>query len=192
MRLQSQWEFRPRWVVSFEKRLLGLLKPIDLLRRRLTRGLQVGAAAQEVRRGEEVEALVTISSARGLGDVEVGLLCTEYYACEGVGDSGGRAITYAIAHEAWLPVDCAPGVQSVRLTIPTEAHSRMRATASRSGGRSSPAGAGGGGSMPRRATRSRCSREHSVSARARPRALHAWGHDQGACPCPRGRRVAFP
>ena len=125
MRLRFQREFRPRRVASLEKRLLGLLKPIDLLRRRLTRGLQVGASDQEVRRGEEVEALVTISSARGLGDIEVGLVCTEYYALysEGVStdDSGGRATTYAIAHEAWLPIESAPGAQSVRLTIPPEA-----------------------------------------------------------------------
>jgi len=33
----------------------------------------------------------------------------------------GRATTYAIAHEAWLPIESAPGVQSVRLTIPPEA-----------------------------------------------------------------------
>jgi hypothetical protein len=126
MRRQFQWEFRPRWVASLESRLLpGLLNPVDLLRRRMARGLQVGASDEEVRRGEEVEALVTLSSAEGLGDVEVGLVCTEYYArySEGVGpdDSGGRATTYAIAHEAWLPVESAPGVQSVRLTIPTEA-----------------------------------------------------------------------
>jgi hypothetical protein len=117
-----QGEFRrPRWVASLEKRMRGTLKPIDLLRRRLTRGLEVGAAAQEVRRGDQVEALVAISSARGLGTVEVGLVCTEYYACYGKGESGGRVLTYAIAHEAWLPVDCSPGVQNVRLPIPTEA-----------------------------------------------------------------------
>jgi hypothetical protein len=123
MRVQSQQKFRPRWVVSLEKRLLGLLRPIDLLRRRLTRWLQVGAAAQEVHRGGEVEALVTISNTRGLSNVEVGLVCTEYYAreSEGFDDAGGRAITYAIAHADWLPVDCTPGAQSVRLTIPTEA-----------------------------------------------------------------------
>jgi hypothetical protein len=115
---------RPR---SLERRLLdGLAHPLDFLRRRQARGFQIGVRDQDVPRGEEVEALVTISSARGLGDVEVGLVCTEYYACEseGVssdGSSGGRATTYAIAHEAWLPVESAPGVQSVRLTIPPEA-----------------------------------------------------------------------
>jgi hypothetical protein len=123
--MRLQFQFRPRWGASLEKRLLGLLNPIDLLRRRLTRGLQVAASDQEVRRGEEVEALVTISSARGLGDVEVGLVCTEYYTrySEGVGtdDSGGRATSYAIAHQAWLPVESAPGVQNARLTIPPEA-----------------------------------------------------------------------
>jgi hypothetical protein len=125
MKLQFQWEFRPRWAASLEKRLLGLLHPVDALRKKLTRGLQVGAGDQEVRRGEEVEALVTIFNARGLGDIEVGLVCTEYYArySEGVGtdDPGGRATTYAIAHEAWLPLESAPGVQSVRLAIPPEA-----------------------------------------------------------------------
>jgi hypothetical protein len=124
MRLQFHWEFRPRWAGSLERRLVGLVHPLDFLRRRLARGFQIGASDQDVRRGEEVEALVTISNARGLGDVEVGLVCSEYYACysEGVGDDpGGRATTYAIAHEAWLPVESAPGVQSVRLTIPPEA-----------------------------------------------------------------------
>ena len=124
------WEFRPRSGASLERRLLdGLAHPLDFLRRRQARGFQIGVSDQDVRRGEEVEALVTISRARGLGDVEVGLVCTEYYACysEGVssadsgGSSGGRATTYAIAHEAWLPVESAAGVQSVRLTIPPEA-----------------------------------------------------------------------
>jgi hypothetical protein len=133
MRLQSQWEFRPRWVASLERRLLGLSNPIDLLRRRLTRGLEVSARDQQVRRGEEVEALVTTFSAQGLGEIEVGIVCTEYYAryTEGIGtgdsgsgapsdplQSGGRATTYAIAHEAWLPVESAAGKQSIRLTIP--------------------------------------------------------------------------
>ena len=53
--------------------------PLEALRRRLTRGLEIAASDQEVRRGGEVEALVTISSARKLVDVEVGVVCTEYY-----------------------------------------------------------------------------------------------------------------
>jgi hypothetical protein len=109
-------------VVSLEKRLRWLLRPIDLLRRRLTRGLQLSVAAQEVRRGDEVEAFVTITNTRALSNVEVGLVCTEYYAHYGKGvDPPGRALTYATAHETWRPVDCTPGVQHVRLRIPTEA-----------------------------------------------------------------------
>ena len=125
MRLRFQREFRPPWAASLERRLLGVLHPVDSLRRRLTRGLQIDASDHEVHRGAEVEALVTISNPRGLGNVEVGLICTEYYArySEGVGadDPGGRATTYAVAHEAWRPVESAPGMQSVRLAVPTEA-----------------------------------------------------------------------
>ena len=57
-----------------------LSHPLDFVRQRRTRGLQVDAGVQGVRRGEEVEALVTITSAKGLGgDLEVGVVCTEYY-----------------------------------------------------------------------------------------------------------------
>jgi hypothetical protein len=100
--------------------------PLDLLRRQLTSGLEIAASGQEARRGEEVEALVTISGRRRLGDVEVGLLCTEYYDKESsyTDDNGthtSRTTSEAIAHETWLPVESAPGVQSVRFMIPPEA-----------------------------------------------------------------------
>jgi hypothetical protein len=103
---------------------VGLL---DFLRKRLAKGLQVGASEQELRRGEQVDALVTISSARGLGKVEVGLVCTEIYDHEDTSsDYEGktqisRATSAAIAHEAWLPVENTPGVQSVGFTIPPQA-----------------------------------------------------------------------
>lgn len=125
MALRFQWEFRPRWAASLERRLTGLLHPGDSLRQRMTRDLEVDTSDHEVQRSAEVEALVTISDPRRLGDVEVGLVCTEYYArySEGVGtdDAGGRVMTYDVAHEAWLTVDSVPGVQSVRLPIPPEA-----------------------------------------------------------------------
>ena len=76
---------------------------------------------------EELEALVTISSARGLGDVEVGLVCTEFYDEESSWTDGeghthtSRTTSEATAHEAWLPVESAAGVQNVRFTIPPEA-----------------------------------------------------------------------
>jgi hypothetical protein len=105
--------------------------PLDTLRRWLTRGLRVSASDQNVRRGGEVETLVTISSPRGLGDVEVGLVCTEYYDEEtrsptssstgGADLSPSRTTSTAIAHEAWLPIESAAGEQSVRLAIPAEA-----------------------------------------------------------------------
>jgi hypothetical protein len=94
---------------------------------RLTKGLQVGASEQELRRGEEVEALVTISSAGGLREAEVGLVCTEIYDHEDTStDVEGntqisRATSAAIAHEAWVPVENTPDVQSVGFTVPPEA-----------------------------------------------------------------------
>jgi hypothetical protein len=100
---------------------------LDFLRRRLTSGLQVEASKGEVRRGEEVEALVTISSSRGLADVEVGLVCTESYAYESTStDTEGhsyssRGTAEACAHEAWVPVEGVAGVQASRFAIPSSA-----------------------------------------------------------------------
>jgi hypothetical protein len=106
----------------------GLLDhPVDFLRRRLTRGLQVSIGAQEVRRGDEVEALVTISSSRGLGNLEVGVVCTESYdymstSRDQEGNlSTSRETAEAIAHEAWKPLEGRSGVQNFPLTIPVEA-----------------------------------------------------------------------
>ena len=100
-----------------------LSHPLDFVRQRRTRGLQVDAGVHGVRRGEEVEALVTISSPKGLGDLEVGLVCTEYYDEETTDSDGdtSRATAEAIAHEDWLPVEELTGVQSVRLAIPADA-----------------------------------------------------------------------
>lgn len=110
---------------SLETRLeRGLLHPIDYLRRRRTRGvLQVDAREREVRRGGELEARVTIASSGGLEEVEVGLVCTEFYACELRGSDGrrSRGTSSANAHEAWRAVEGAPGLHSVRLTVPAEA-----------------------------------------------------------------------
>lgn len=109
---------------SLERRLeRALLHPIDYLRRRRTVGLQVGASHQEVHRGGELDARVTISRPEGLRELEVGLVCTEFYAYD-VGDSDGRrsrGTSSATAHEAWLPVEGTMGVHGVRLTVPAEA-----------------------------------------------------------------------
>jgi hypothetical protein len=105
--------------------------PLEALRRRLTRGLEVAASDQEVRRGGEVEALVTISSARKLGDVKVGVVCTEYYDELKTGSAAytddtnttttSRKTSDDVAHETWSPVETVSGVQSVRFTIPPDA-----------------------------------------------------------------------
>ena len=101
--------------------------PLEALRRRLTRGLEVAASDPEVRRGEEVEALVTISNARKLADVEVGVVCTEYYdeldTDNDTDDmsSTSRLTSDDLAHETWSPVEAVSGVQSVRFTIPPDA-----------------------------------------------------------------------
>jgi hypothetical protein len=110
MGMKRRWEFRP-------------LHPLDFVRQRRTRGLQLDAGEGPVKRGGEVEALVTISSPKSLGDLEVGLVCTEYYDEETTDRDGdtSRATVEEIAHENWLPVEELTGVQSVRLAIPADA-----------------------------------------------------------------------
>jgi hypothetical protein len=98
---------------------------LDALRRR-GHGLEVGVTNPETCRGEEVDALVTVSSIEGLGEIEAGLVCTEYYAEEvgthnQYGSSPSTVTSEAIAHEEWLPIESAPGVHSVRLPIPLDA-----------------------------------------------------------------------
>jgi hypothetical protein len=102
--------------------------PLDLLRRRLTSGLQVAAGNQVAHRGEEVEALITISSPGKIGNVEVGVVCTEYYDEEDTDtdmntgyQSTSRVTSDEIAHEAWLPVETISGAQSLHFTIPPDA-----------------------------------------------------------------------
>jgi hypothetical protein len=93
----------------------------------LTRGLRVEVGEQGVRRGEELEMLVTVSRSRGLGDLEAGLVCTESYDYLDMWtDSDGqqqqsRKTATAIASETWQPLEGAMGAQSVRLRVPPEA-----------------------------------------------------------------------
>lgn len=101
---------------------------LNLLRRMLTRGLRVDANQNQVRRGEVVEALVTISATRGLGDLEVGLVCTESYDYESTTSSTesspsttSRETAHAVAYEAWQPIESAVGAQTFRLTVPPDA-----------------------------------------------------------------------
>jgi hypothetical protein len=102
------------------------IHPLEFLRRRLTRGLEVTASDQSVRRGGEVEALVTISHAGKLGDLEVGVVCTEYYdEQETTRDTDGstslsRSTSDEVAHENWSQVESVSGEQSLRFTIPAD------------------------------------------------------------------------
>jgi hypothetical protein len=98
-----------------------------MLRRLLTRGLEITAGDEAVRRGGEVEATVTIASPGKLGNVEVGLVCTEYYDKEETtrdehgSMSTSRETRNEIVHEAWSPVESFSRVQSVRFPIPADA-----------------------------------------------------------------------
>jgi hypothetical protein len=92
-------------------------------------GLDIDAKQNEVRRGERVDALVTISrSPEELTSVEVGVVCTESYDVEvqtatdsRYGSSTQRETRTAIAHESWLPAEVILGSQSIRIAIPREA-----------------------------------------------------------------------
>lgn len=86
-------------------------------------GLQVSPVENQARRGGEVEALVSISSTQELGEVEVGLVCTESYDEEDTDSDGHshRSTIHATAFETWTPVESLVGSQSVRLSIPAEA-----------------------------------------------------------------------
>jgi len=119
---------------ELERRLgRGLLHPLDAIRRRRTHGLAVAATEQELHRGDEVEALLMISRSEGLGRLEVGLLCTEYYAEEvndpGEDDTPRRSTATHTAYETWLPVENVLGEQSVCLVIPADAPFSYEGTA---------------------------------------------------------------
>jgi hypothetical protein len=101
--------------------------PIDTLRQRRAKGLEISTSQRRVCRGDHVEVLVTIADTAGIGNVDIGLVCTEYYD-EKVQDDESetrfgtkRQTSEAIAHAEWLRIDSAPGVQSVRLEVPAEA-----------------------------------------------------------------------
>jgi hypothetical protein len=106
----------------------GLLdRHVDALRRKLTTGLEVGARDQEVHRGDQVEAIVTVSRRRGLGQVEVGLVCTERYDYENTwtdkdgGTQSSRETAEEYAHEESQTAGPGVGQQSFRFTLPSEA-----------------------------------------------------------------------
>ncbi len=97
---------------------------LDGLRKKLAKGLEVRVDQPEVRRGEEIEALVVVAEPEGLGELEAGLVCTEHYDEEvhTGSDSGTSRMTCdAVEHEAWQPLPSMAGEHSVRLAVPANA-----------------------------------------------------------------------
>lgn len=99
-----------------------LLHPIDSLRERMTDMIDIGVSDETVLRGQELDAVVTISDATGLSSLEVGLVCMEYYACEVSGEDGpGKGVTSGIAYESWTGIDATVAGHAVHLTVPLTA-----------------------------------------------------------------------
>ena len=103
------------------------VQPLQLLRRLVTRGLEVSAVDRQTHRGGDVEVQVTISKPGKLGDVEVGIVCTEHYdELETVRDTDGSTTPYRttssdVVHETWSPVEPGSGAKTRRFTIPPHA-----------------------------------------------------------------------
>ncbi|MGI8686066.1 MAG: hypothetical protein ACR2MO_13425 [Acidimicrobiales bacterium] len=98
-------------------------RPIDLLRERFTRGIEVRVDKEQVGRGDTIEALVRIEKPGRFGLVEVGLVCTEAYAVE-MSDSDGGSTTgtsWATQYEVWFPLEATAETHTVELRVPTDA-----------------------------------------------------------------------
>lgn len=101
--------------------LQGPTSPFDRIRARLTRGLQVYPSKVELIRGESLDVAVTVDDSRKLGDIEVGLVCTERYTVTHIDDDGpSESTAWATAFEAWQPIEPTAGEHTVRLTVPTD------------------------------------------------------------------------
>ena len=108
----SRWEK----LVSFQSRLQNL--SLNDVRKALTKGLELRVDHAEVRRGEGLQADVLITSRTRLGDLEVGVVCTEHYDVRSQSDKGSHRLTFtATEHEAWIPLQSMSGWQRVRLPI---------------------------------------------------------------------------
>ena len=95
---------------------------LDTLRRKLTKGLEVRVEQPEAHRGDDVRAVVVVTEPDGLGDLEVGLVCREFYdETVSTADSSSRATLDAVEYEAWQPIQCVRGEHGVTLTIPAQA-----------------------------------------------------------------------
>lgn len=104
------------------KKLVGGDSNVSLhgLRSKLTKGLEVHVDQPDTRRGGELGARVVISAPEGLGEIEVGLVCTELYDEHSGGEDGGRTTFRATAHESWQPLPSMQGEHSATLTVPAD------------------------------------------------------------------------
>ena len=112
----------PGWekVVASATRLRNL--SLHDVRRALTKGLELRVDQAQVCRGKELEADVLIASPARLGELEVGVVCTEHYDLKVHNEHGtDRSTSTAIEHEAWKPLQSVAGRQRVSLSIPAGA-----------------------------------------------------------------------
>ena len=113
----------PNWKRLFTNRTLRWSPPLDGLRKKLTKGLEVRVDQPEVRRGDEIDVLLVVTKPERLGGLEAGLVCTEHYdEKEYMGDGRYyKTARKAVEHEAWQPLPSVAGEHSVRLAIPADA-----------------------------------------------------------------------
>jgi hypothetical protein len=90
------------------------------------RHLKVTLSSNQARRGDTVDARLEVTRA-GNDEIELGLVCTEYYDVEKTshsssgGTSHDRDTDDAIAHEEWRPASPNQSVHNVRFQIPPDA-----------------------------------------------------------------------
>jgi hypothetical protein len=85
------------------------------------RHVRVSVAKPEVRRGGHVDVQFEITNPSKVSErLELGLVCTEYYAEETTDGKGNKSRTTsnAVAHAEWRPQDRNGGVQSLRFEVP--------------------------------------------------------------------------
>ncbi len=158
----SGWEK----LVASGNRLRNL--SLDDVRRHLTEGLELRVDPAQIRRGEGLEADVLIASPARLGELQVGVVCTEHYDQSVQSNKSSYRSTFtAIEHEDWKPLQSVPGRQRVSLSIPPGAPFSYEAAACPSGGRSSCGGAADVPWTSERASRSACGREPDLRASTR-------------------------
>ncbi len=109
----------PGWQKLFDGKSMRI-PSLDDVREKLTRGVELRVDHPAVRRGGCIEAVITIGGLEGLGELEVGLVCTEHYDVRVSNTNGGcsRSTSTATEHHGWQPVQSVRGEHAVRLSVP--------------------------------------------------------------------------